>query len=522
MTLGTLSAPTQQSSNPLAEDAGAQKVAEPCLLVIFGATGDLTARKLLPALYNLNKEGLLPAHFACVGFARREKSNADFRKEMEEAVNKYSRAKPVDEEIWKTFSEQLYYHSSEFNDDKGYEELAALLKNLDSKHGTKGNRVFYLSTQPSFFPLIIEKLNEHKLIYKTDSVQDKWSRVIVEKPFGEDLDSAIALQKEISKHLSESQIYRIDHYLGKETVQNLLIFRFANPLFEAIWNNRHIDNVQITVSEEIGIGSRGKFFEEAGMLRDIVQNHMMQLLSLVGMEPPNSSKSDAIHNEKVKVMESIKPIPKSRFNEFVVRGQYGPGYINGQSVAGYRQEQNVDTNSSVETYVALELFIDNWRWSGVPFYLRAGKRLPKRTTEIAITFKPVPAFLYQETGKTIEQNVLVIRIQPDEGISLKINCKVPGINGPIQPVKMDFQYGAYFGAEPPEAYERLILDCMSGDNTLFARVDEVLASWRLLTPILKYWKDNKANNFPNYDAGTWGPKEADMLLERNGRKWRLI
>lgn len=513
---------TKQFSNPLAETNRPQKVAEPCVMVIFGATGDLTSRKLLPALYNLTKEGQLPPHFACVGFARREKSNEEFRKEMQEGVDQFSRTKPIDKETWDTFSEKIYYHVSEFHDDKGYEDLAVLLKNLDNKYGTKGNRVFYLSTQPSFFPIIIEKLSKHKLIYEVGEVQDKWSRVIIEKPFGHDLDSANALQKEITQYLDESQIYRIDHYLGKETVQNLLVFRFSNPLFEAIWNNRHIDNVQITVAEEIGIGSRGRFFEEAGILRDIVQNHMMQLLSLVGMEPPSSSKADAIHNEKVKVLESIRPFPKNKFDDFIIRGQYGPGFINGEPVVGYRQEQNVAPDSSVETYVALELFIDNWRWSGVPFYLRAGKRLPKRATEIAITFKPVPAFLYQETGKTIEQNVLVIRIQPDEGISLKINCKVPGINSPIQPVKMDFQYGTYFGTAPPEAYERLILDCMAGDNTLFARVDEVFASWKLFTPVLNYWLENKAANFPNYAAGTWGPEAADKLLERDGRKWRLI
>lgn len=507
--------------NPLAENIGIQKNADPCIMVIFGATGDLTARKLLPALYNLNQEGLLPSHFACVGFARRQKSNEDFRQEMLEGVNKFSRSKPVNQDLWETFSQQLYYHISEFHEDEGYEKLAELLNTLDKKYETKGNRVFYLSTQPSYFPIVIEKLNKHKLLYKED-VQDKWSRVIIEKPFGHDLDSANALQKEITQHLSESQIYRIDHYLGKETVQNLLVFRFSNPLFEAIWNNRHIDNIQITVGEEIGIGSRGRFFEEAGMLRDIVQNHMMQLLSLVCMEPPNSSKSDAIHNEKVKVLEAIRPFPKNQIDNFVIRGQYGPGFINGEPVVGYRQEENVDPNSAIETFVALELFIDNWRWSGVPFYLRAGKRLPKRATEIAITFKPAPAFLYQENGKQVEQNVLVIRIQPDEGISLKINCKVPGINGPIQPVKMDFRYGSYFGSAPPEAYERLILDCIYGDNTLFARADEVLASWKLLTPVLNHWKETPPDHFPNYSSGTWGPENADELLSRDGRKWRLV
>ncbi|WP_347566668.1 MULTISPECIES: glucose-6-phosphate dehydrogenase [unclassified Neochlamydia] len=491
-------------------------------MVIFGATGDLTARKLVPALYNLNKERLLPSHFACVGFARRKKADEDFRHEMMEGINSFSRTRPVDKNMWNTFSEQLYYHMAEFHEDEGYIRLAKLLEDLDIKYGTKGNRVFYLSTQPSFFPLIIQKLSQHNLIYNEVENPDKWSRVIIEKPFGFDLDSAKNLQKEISQYLNESQIYRIDHYLGKETVQNLLVFRFSNPLFEAIWNNSHVDNVQITVGEEIGIGNRGRFFEEAGMLRDIVQNHMMQLLSLVCMEPPNSLKAEAIHNEKVKVIESIRPFSMDQMDRLIIRGQYGPGLINGQPVNGYRQEENVHPQSTVETYVALQLFIDNWRWSGVPFYLRAGKRLPKRATEIAITFKAVPGFLFNDAGKTIEQNVLVIRIQPDEGISLKINCKVPGINSPIQPVKMDFQYGSYFGATPPEAYERLILDCMSGDNTLFARADEVLASWKLLSPILHHWQDNPAPCFPNYAAGTWGPEEANQLLAQSGRKWSLI
>nr|WP_080502776.1 glucose-6-phosphate dehydrogenase [Neochlamydia sp. EPS4] len=521
--MSTATFPIAKEFSPaLTEVNRSHRTATPCIMVIFGATGDLTARKLVPAIYNLNKEKLLPSHFACVGFARRKKTDEDFRQEMMEGINSFSRTRPVDKSMWNTFSEQLYYHMAEFHEDEGYIRLAKLLEDLDIKYGTKGNRVFYLSTQPSFFPLIIQKLSQHNLIYNEVESPDKWSRVIIEKPFGFDLKSAKELQKEISQYLNESQIYRIDHYLGKETVQNLLVFRFSNPLFEAIWNNSHIDNVQITVGEEIGIGNRGRFFEEAGMLRDIVQNHMMQLLSLVCMEPPNSLKAEAIHNEKVKVIESIRPFSIDQMDRLIIRGQYGPGLINGQPVNGYRQEENVHPQSQVETYVALQLFIDNWRWSGVPFYLRAGKRLPKRATEIAITFKAVPGFLFNDAGKTIEQNVLVIRIQPDEGISLKINCKVPGINSPIQPVKMDFQYGSYFGATPPEAYERLILDCMSGDNTLFARADEVLASWRLLSPILHHWQDNPVPCFPNYAAGTWGPEEANQLLAQSGRKWSLI
>lgn len=508
--------------NPLEEASSLAKTADSCILVIFGATGDLTARKLVPALYNLFREGQLPPHFACVGFARRDKTNEMFRQEMFEAVSQYSRSKPIDPTLWKNFQEQIFYHKAEFHEDEGYESLDKLLKQLDSDLSTKGNRVYYLSTQPSFFPLIVEKLSAHQLLYDHTEGHSKWSRVIVEKPFGHDLDSAIALQQDLIKHLHESQIYRIDHYLGKETVQNLLVFRFGNSIFESLWNNQHIDHVQISVSEEIGIGTRGRFWEEAGMLRDIVQNHMMQLLSLVAMEPPINFKADAIHDEKVKVVESIRPIPLDDLDQHAVRGQYGPGYINGAPVKGYREEENVNPQSSVETYVALQLFVDNWRWSGVPFYLRAGKRLPKRVTEIAIAFKSVPGFLFQNDPTKIESNILVIRIQPDEGISLKINCKVPGLGTIIQPVKMDFRYGSYFGMAPPEAYERLICDCMAGDGTLFARDDEVLASWKLLTPILEVWSKTPAKDFPNYPSGSWGPPAAETLISRSGRQWRLI
>jgi glucose-6-phosphate 1-dehydrogenase len=507
--------------NPLEEYAGVNKIAAPCIMVIFGATGDLTSRKLFPALYNLAHAGQLPAHFACVAFARRDKTHEEFRKEMHDAVSQFSRTKPIDEAIWKTFSEQIFYHRSEFHEDEGYETLNRSLQELDRKFGTKGNRVFYLSIQPSYFTTVIEKLKQHRLIYEA-SAQDKWSRVIIEKPFGHDLTTALALQQDITKHLDESQIYRIDHYLGKETVQNLLVFRFSNPMFESVWNNRYVDHIQITMAEEIGIGTRGNFWEEAGLLRDIIQNHVMQLLSLVAMEPPATLNADAIRDEKVKVVQSIRAFSDAELDTNVIRGQYGPGYINGKEVIGYRQENNVNPNSNVETFGALKLFIDNWRWAGVPFYLRAGKRLPKRATEIAIFFKDIPGFLYQTHTNKTDPNILVIRIQPDEGISLKMNCKVPGLSQCIQPVKMDFRYGSYFGLAPPEAYERLICDCMSGDNTLFAREDEVMASWRLLTPVLDHWQAAPPKDFPNYQSGTWGPAAADELLEKDGRHWRLI
>lgn len=516
------STPSLQFENPLEDLERQVKSVQPCILVIFGATGDLTGRKLLPALYNLAQDGELPVRFACVGFARRPKSHEDFRSEMHKAINEFSRVKPVDDNFWKTFSESIYYHRSEFDHDDGYKELKTFLDDLDKKLGTQGNRIYYLSTPPSYFPQIIEKLSKNDLIYKQTDEPGPWSRVIIEKPFGHDLESAQKLQTEITHYLDEQQIYRIDHYLGKETVQNLMVFRFTNPIFESLWNNQHIDNIQITVSEDIGIGTRGHFFEEAGNLRDIVQNHMMQIFSIVTMEPPNNLKASSIRSEKVKVMEAIRPFNAEQLKTNIIRGQYGPGFIDGKPVQGYREEKDVNPNSNVETFVAMQLFVDNWRWAGVPFFLRAGKRLPKRTTEIAITFNRAPGFLHKFDAKRMTANILVIRIQPDEGISLKFNCKVPGLHAPLQPVKMDFLYSSFFGSTPPEAYERLICDCMAGDNTLFASIDEVFASWRLFTPVLNYWDEDKNPPFPNYASGTWGPKEADELINRSGRQWRLI
>ena len=495
---------------------------DPCILVIFGATGDLTGRKLLPAIYNLGRDGTLPANFACVGFARREKTHEQFREELKGDINQHSRTKPIDEGFWHHFQEQIYYHQSEFDSDEGYEKLALFLKQIDNRYATRGNRVFYLSVQPKFFPIIIEQLKKHGLVYNVHEVEDRWSRVIIEKPFGHDSQSAAALQGEISKHLDESQIYRIDHYLGKETVQNILVFRFANAIFESLWNYKHVDHVQITVAEDIGIGTRGHFFEEQGLLRDIVQNHVMQLLSLMAMEPPVSLSADAIRDEKVKVVKSIRPLSEEDLKETVIRGQYGKGFIHGEPARGYREEQDVDPNSKIETYLALRLFIDNWRWAGVPFYLRGGKRLPKKGTEIAVIFKDAPGVLFNMHGKKNDPNVLVIRIQPDEGISMKMNCKVPGPSSPIQPVKMDFRYGSYFGQSPPEAYERLIWDCISGDSTLFARVDEVEQSWAIYTPILQYWSIHPPTDFPSYPSGSWGPKKADELMEKENRAWRLL
>ena len=512
----------REPPHPLEEPGQTPRSLDPCIVVIFGATGDLTARKLMPALYNLKREGQLPTSFACCGFARREKSHDLFRKEMRGAVEKHSRIKPLETSVWETFQNQLFYHQSAFDDDGGYERLKGFLSDLDMQFGTCGNRIYYLSTQPSYFTTIIEKLKQHLLLYDHQGEDSRWSRVIIEKPFGHDLTSARALQQELMQNLSEEQLYRIDHYLGKETAQNLLVFRFANSIFENLWNHRYIDHVQFTVAEDIGIGTRGRFYEEQGLTRDIMQNHMMQLFSLIAMEPPVNLRPDSIHDEKVKVLEALRPFKREDFDHSAVRGQYGEGYVNGEEVKGYRDEDHVDSHSLVETYGAIRLFIDNWRWDGVPFYLRGAKRLPKRATEIAITFKKPPGILFYEQGKDHQPNVLAIRIQPNEGIALKINCKVPGPSSPIQPVKMDFRYGAFFGLTPPDAYERLICDCIAGDSTLFARQDEVFRSWEFFTPLLEYWGNTKPKNFPNYPAGSWGPKEAEEMLGRDGRKWRLI
>jgi glucose-6-phosphate 1-dehydrogenase len=440
---------------------------------------------------------------------------------MRTAVAEHNRHKSVDADTWNKFSEKIFYHRSEFDNDEGYQTLDTYLKELDNKLGTRGNRIFYFSTPPSHFPLIVEKLSQHSLIYDSKIVEDKWSRFIIEKPFGHDAKSARKLQHHLLKYLNEEQMFRIDHYLGKETVQNLLVFRFANSIFESLWNNKFIDHVQITSCEDIGIGTRGNFFEEAGLLRDTMQNHIMQLLCLVAMEPPHNLDADAVRDEKVKVLRAIRPLTNSNLHDHVVLGQYAPGFVNSKEALGYRQEADVSKSSPVETYVALELFIDNWRWAGVPFYLRGGKRLPKRVTEIAITFKDVPGILFHRQDPC-SPNVLTIRIQPDEGISLNINCKVPGLSGPIQPVKMNFLYGSYFGLTAPDAYERLICDCMSGDSTLFARGDEVIAAWDLLNPILNGNAPPLHSDFPNYAAGSWGPNKADDLLSKTNRSWRLL
>ena len=496
------------------------KPPEPCILVIFGASGDLTGRKLIPALFNLMKEGNLPANFICVGVARRPKAVEEFRHEMSEQIKKFSRAKPEESELF-TFAEKLFYYQLEFHDDTAYDNLNLFLKDLDKNYGTRGNRVFYLSVQPTYFLSIIEKLKGHFLIYAADQPH-QFSRVIIEKPFGHDYSSAIALQKDLSQYLAESQIFRIDHYLGKETVQNLLVFRFSNSIFEGLWNHRYVDNIQITVAESIGIEGRGAFYEGQGLTRDVIQNHLMQLLSLVAMEPPINLTPDAIRNEKVKVLQSLQCIPISKIDTFAIRGQYKEGYIDGDPVSAYRQEPNVAANSNIETFAALRLQIENWRWAGVPIYVRAGKRLSKRSTEIVVTFKKAPSILFNKNEHYNVPNQVIFSIQPNEGISIKFNTKIPGGATIVQPVKMDFRYASYFGAEVPEAYERLIHDAIVGDSTLFARVDESINSWRILTPVLKHWAENPLKPEELYSAGTFGPKMADLLPKQEQRRWKPV
>lgn len=501
------------------EYMGGHKFPDPCVLVIFGATGDLTHKKLFPAIYNLGLEGQLPANFAVVSFARKDKKEV-FLEEIQRNISKYSRNKPLDNAFWKSFENQLFYHQALLDDDQGYQSLKKILHEIDIKFSTKQNRVFYLATPPKYFPIVIEKLHKNGLIYDSEDPR-KWSRVIIEKPLGKDLNSAQDLHNHISKYLKEDQIYRIDHYLGKETVQNLLVFRLTNPIIETLWNHHHIDHVQITVAEKEGIESRGRFFDEQGIIRDMMQNHLMQLVALIAMEPPKNLLANAIRNEKVKVLESICCLSEREIKENIVIGQYGAGYIDGEPKRSYREETDISSESMTETYAALQITVGTKRWKNVPFYLRVGKRLPKRTTEIAIIFKNPVSTIFDHQNP-MQSNLLTIRIQPDEGIALKINSKVPGQSNIIQPVMMDFKYGSYFGSSPPEAYERLLLDCMMGDNTLFIRSDEVLHSWRIFTPILEYLHKHPVSHFPNYSSGTWGPKEADYLLEKQGRKWRMI
>jgi glucose-6-phosphate 1-dehydrogenase len=489
-----------------------ERLPDPCVVVIFGASGDLTKRKLLPALFHLEQQHLLPREFVVVGVARRDLSSA-FASDMQEGILKGGGVDRGDSAL-KPFIDRVKYFATEFDNDEGFEKLKAFLAEIDQQYGTRGNRLFYLAVAPEYFADIAQRLAKHGM---TQSQKDQWTNVIIEKPFGVDLESARKLNDELNEVLAENQIFRIDHYLGKETVQNILVFRFGNGIFEPIWNRNYIDSVEITAAESIGIEGRGPFYEQAGALRDVLQNHVMEVLSFVAMEPPDSFESGGVRTEKLKVWRAIEPIPV----EDTVRGQYAPGVIDGQQVIGYREEERVNPQSTTETFAGMKLNIENWRWAGVPFYIRAGKRLKKRVTEVTVTFKQAPLHLFKgnNSSNQVCPNVLKIRIQPDEGISLAFGAKVPGPTTNVKNVEMHFSYAAAFGKSSANGYERLLLDAMLGDGTLFAHRDGVEATWALMTPILDAWKKNPPKDFPNYAAGSWGPKCADELLKRDGRRW---
>ncbi|NMF64293.1 glucose-6-phosphate dehydrogenase [Brasilonema octagenarum] len=491
--------------------------ASPCAIVIFGAAGDLTKRLLLPALYNLARSNLLPQEFAIVGVAHTPMSQDDFRSKLSRDIHEFATV-AVDDYLWQQFEQRLYYLPGEFQDANTYQQLQDLLIRVDQECGTQGNHLFYLATASNFFCDIITQLGSAGLVREDNG---HWRRVIIEKPFGHDLDSARTLNKNISSVLKESQIYRIDHYLGKETVQNILVFRFGNGLFEPIWNREHIDHVQITVAETVGVEGRGNFYEGTGAVRDMVQNHLFQLLAMTAMEPPVSFDADAVRDEKSKLLKAIQPLTPEDVLKHTVRGQYGEGTINEKPVPAYRSEPRVASDSTTETYAALKLTIDNWRWADVPFYLRTGKRLPKRTTEVAVQFKRVPSLLFRQTSvDQLTPNFLVLRIQPDEGINFQFGAKIPGPTVRMGSVNMDFCYADYFGSTPSTGYETLLYDCMIGDATLFQRADNVELGWSVVTPILDVWSALPTREFPNYAAGSWGPKDADELLWRDGRQWR--
>jgi glucose-6-phosphate 1-dehydrogenase len=507
-----------------------EPTAPPCAVVIFGATGDLTRRKLLPALYRLTQQRLVPNEFAIVGASRQPLSDDDFRSQMKAAVAEFGPDDSLDETTWQSFAKRIFYIAGDFNDAALYAKAKTKLDEVDSEFDTQGNRIFYLATAPDFFGLIAQQLGEAGIARPGTGAQTgssagtqrkSWTRIIVEKPFGHDLESAQGLNKTLAAVFDESQIYRIDHYLGKETVQNLLVFRFANSIFEPLWNRQYIDHIQIANAETLGVEGRGGYYEKAGALRDMIQNHVFQVTSLIAMEPPVSLSANGVRDEKIKAMQSARSLLADQIDEFAVRGQYGPGTVLGDTVPSYRKEPGVDPHSSTETFAALKLYFDNWRWAGVPFYIRSGKRLQKRVTEIAIQFKEVPHRLFTQSDSPLLPNVLVIRIQPNEGISLRFAAKLPGQALRIRPVNMDFRYGSSFGVKPPEAYERLLLDCMLGDSTLYARRDMVERGWEIVTPILEAWKE-PAPDFPNYEAGSWGPQAAFELIQRDGREWRKI
>jgi glucose-6-phosphate 1-dehydrogenase len=491
----------------------------PAAMVIFGGTGDLTARKLFPALYNLVKSKLLSSDFAVIGVGRNDYTDEQYRQIMSDNLQKFATS-TVDPQLRDWLLERVYYVSGDFKNPALYTRLTQKLAEIDKKHNTQGNYFFYLATSPAFFGDIVNHLGESELACEKDG---HWRRVVFEKPFGNDLESAKALNRHVSKVLTERQIFRIDHYLGKETVQNILVFRFSNGIFEPIWNRRYIDHIQITVAETVGVEKRGGYFDMAGTLRDMVPNHLFQLVSLTTMEPPISFSSGAVHDEQAKILRALQAFSQEDVLHCAVRGQYGPGVVNGERVPGYRQEEGVPSDSKTETFVALKMMIDNWRWADVPFYLRTGKRLATRHTEVAVQFKRAPLVLFRDTPVSrLDANQLIIHIAPDEGITVRFGAKIPGALMKVGDVEMDFNYADYFGTTANTGYEVLLYDGIMGDQTLYQRADMVEAGWAVVDPILDVWKALPPRNFPNYPAGSWGPEEALEIITRDGRSWRKI
>jgi glucose-6-phosphate 1-dehydrogenase len=506
--------------NPLRAGVASRRITDPCNVVFFGASGDLVRRMLMPAMYNLRLEDILPANFGIVGFSRSAWSAEEFRGEMRNAIDEFSRSGPAKDPLWSDFAKHLSYVSGPFDDKAAFKQLRKQIEQNDAHLGTGGNRLFYLSTPPSLFGQIIDMLDAAGLGPKDNKTG--WTRIIIEKPFGADLDSARALQAEVSKVFDEKAVYRIDHYLGKEPVQDIMALRFANVIFEPLWNRRYVESVQITAAETVGVEDRGGYYDNAGALRDMIQNHVMNLLALVAMEPPVSPTADNIRDEKFKVLSALRPMDRSRIMQNTARGQYDAGSIGGKPVPGYREEPNVNPQSNTETYAAVKLYIDNWRWADVPFYLRSGKRLQRKNSEIAIRFKGIPHRLFGEGGDSIDNNVLVMKIQPEEGVSLRFAAKVPGPEMHIRAVSMDFNYGTGFGVVSAPAYERLVGDAMRGDATLFTRWDAVQQAWEQVMPILEKWQSTPDETFPNYSAGSQGPASSERMLAADGGEWRKI